>query len=82
MEYCPGGTLKDMISQNEFISEAEIFDFLKQFINGYEALYYKKIIHRDIKPENILISDNKYKIGDFGLSKLIQFENMKISAKG
>ena len=30
-----------------------------------------KVIHRDLKPENILISNNVYKIADFGLSKWV-----------
>ncbi len=29
-----------------------------------------------------MIHNNIYKIGDFGLSKLIEFENMKIGSKG
>jgi len=29
-------------------------------------------MHRDIKPENVLISDNLYKVGDFGFATKIE----------
>jgi serine/threonine protein kinase len=31
----------------------------------------ERLIHRDIKPDNILIDDTRLKIGDFGISKVI-----------
>lgn len=43
-------------------------------INPFQVPYYwcRKIIHRDIKSANIFISkDNTVKIGDFGISKVI-----------
>jgi serine/threonine protein kinase len=29
------------------------------------------VIHRDLKPDNIIIHNNVFKIGDFGLAKVI-----------
>lgn len=54
------------------MNEDEVIDFLIQFCRGYKNLYSSGILHRDIKPENILIdSQGKYKIGDFGMSRIV-----------
>lgn len=42
----------------------------------------KNIIHRDLKPENILLKDGKAKIADFGLSKIINKNNMAVTFAG
>ena len=46
-------------------------NFFKQIIQGVKYLHEQNIIHRDIKPDNIFISNGIAKIGDFGLSKMI-----------
>jgi len=38
-------------------------------------LLLNNVLHRDLKPENIFIHNNIFKIGDFGLSTKILFEN-------
>jgi serine/threonine protein kinase len=43
-----------------------------QIFSGLQFLHRKGILHRDIKPANILRSwDNKFKICDFGLAKIV-----------
>lgn len=44
---------------------------MRQLLSGFSELVRQKIIHRDLKPANILISDNVYKIGDFGFAKYV-----------
>ena len=57
--------------QNLKFSNKEIYDFIKQIIEGIEYLHLKKILHRDIKPHNIFIKKGVIKVGDFGISKLL-----------
>lgn len=33
------------------------------------------MVHRDLKPENVFISDNKYKIADFGFCQFLKKPN-------
>lgn len=37
------------------------------------------VLNQDIKPENILIHNKIYKIADFGLSKIVQDQNVKLN---
>ncbi|OMJ79976.1 hypothetical protein SteCoe_19895 [Stentor coeruleus] len=74
-EYCEKGDLSDHLlnrkkEQNYFKSK-ELFYHFSSFINLFSHLQSKNISHRDIKPENIfIVSDNEFKIGDFGSSTM------------
>ena len=41
---------------------------MKELLNAIAYIHSKGIFHRDIKPENILLTGNKLKLADFGLS--------------
>jgi len=76
MEFCEGGTLKDLIKDhkknNKPFEEKEIYEIFGQLLLGIQYLHSSenKIIHRDLKPENIFIgTDGRVKIGDFGSAK-------------
>ncbi|CAK72998.1 unnamed protein product (macronuclear) [Paramecium tetraurelia] len=73
-EYCPGGTLYEMMTTKSF-TEEQIVNIALQIANGLAFLHSKNIVHRDIKPENILRYVDEqgveiYKITDFGLSSV------------
>ena len=51
-----------------------------QIVNAVSYLQKQKIAHRDLKPENILLTEELIvKIGDFGLSKYYQSNNVRLS---
>ena len=76
MEYCGDTDLKQFIekqqSKNELIEEELIKDFIIQICNGLKEIHNNGIIHRDLTPDNIFIDkNNKIKIGDFSISKVL-----------
>ena len=80
MEYCEGLDLKKFIKQykskNEKIDEESIYNIVCDICLGIKEIHQNNLIHRDLKPENILIDKyNIIKIGDFGISKLLENNN-------
>lgn len=67
-------TLKDLNYFWEGVEESFLRDIFFQVVSGLVYLHdTKRVIHRDLKPSNLLIGDDGYvKIGDFGVSKLVQ----------
>ena len=70
LEYCEGGSLKDMIQQNGRIRSAYLYQYCHQILTALKHCHDLQITHNDIKPANILIDKNqRLKLADFGLSK-------------
>lgn len=74
MEYCNGGTLKDLLI-NKNRTDIEHLMWMLQRALGLEYLHSKTILHRDLKAENVLvnrgINGECLKVSDFGLSKKV-----------
>ena len=73
LEFCSGGDLSQF---NTGIGESQTIIFLSQIVKALKVLYEYNILHRDLKPANIFLTDNKIKLGDFGLSRRINLENV------
>ncbi len=67
-------------------NEVRVQDVIKLGIDicqGLETCEKFHVIHRDIKPDNIFISDiGNYKLGDFGVSKVLERSEVAVSKKG
>lgn len=71
-ELLEGATLRQRLASGA-LSEGKAIEYGDQIVQGLAAAHEKRIVHRDLKPENIFItSDNRVKILDFGLAKLVQ----------
>lgn len=70
LEYCPGGSLKDLIEKKKTLDKELFISISKQILNAISHLHEKNISHGDIKPANILFDDYyRPKIGDFGMAQ-------------
>jgi serine/threonine protein kinase len=89
MQLCHSKTLSDWIQQRNFKAQEEpeavdihqwaldVYQTFRQIVSGLAHVHGKGIIHRDLKPANIFAADDGvFKIGDFGLSKLLMFRNV------
>jgi serine/threonine protein kinase len=80
MELIKGGELFDKIVQLQSYSERDASRLIHQIIGAISHLHDRSIVHRDLKPENLLLAndsiDSPVLLADFGLSKVIDPENL------
>eukprot|EP00898_Chlorokybus_atmophyticus_P005628 jgi/Chlat1/6066/Chrsp4S06345 len=78
-EFLPRGNLHDIMFRQR-LPRADVFHYALDISKGMNYLHMRKpeaIVHRDLKPRNVLISEAGHlKIADFGLSKLLSFNNL------
>lgn len=77
MEYCSEGDLSRHINRclkkKQKFPEELVLNWFLQILFGIEYIHGLKIIHRDLKASNMLLtSEGIIKIGDFGISKILQ----------
>jgi len=65
-EFCPGGTLEQLIGQQKIDTRSAVRLFY-QLLSALSYLKSISILHRDIKPANLLLADSStLKLADFG----------------
>lgn len=71
------------IKKKSFFPE-EVVQLGIDICSALETCQKFNVIHRDIKPENIFISEQtgNYKLGDFGISRALEQNEMAVSKKG
>lgn len=86
MDYCEGGTLRDLIDSQGQLNIILSLKLIKNILEGLAHAHQKEIIHCDLKPENILLSLTQdawcAKITDFGVARLLHEDGGSSSGLG
>ncbi len=73
MEYVDGPSLEDLLYQKGKLELKESIEIIKQIASAVDYAHLQNIIHRDLRPANVLLEkNNKVRIADFGISKLLE----------
>ena len=80
MEFCDVGDLafhiKKKRAKSVFFTETEIMNWFVQLCLSLEYIHGRKVLHRDIKSSNVFLTrNNTIKLGDFGISKVLENTN-------
>jgi predicted Ser/Thr protein kinase len=80
IEYCNGGSLQAALESDE-ISSTQKRQWILGVANGLAHLHSHKIVHRDLAARNIMLSHNEPKLTDFGMSRLVEEQNLHGTTK-
>lgn len=76
MDYCKGGTLRDLMESQVQIGIPQSLKLINDILLGLEYAHNREIVHCDLKPENILLESqgNSWiaRISDFGIARLCE----------
>ena len=70
MEYVPGDTLRELISQKSSLTPTKAVEITIQIAKALKIAHAYGTIHRDIKPQNVLLTaEQQVKVVDFGIAQ-------------
>jgi polo-like kinase 1 len=75
LELCPHASVKKLLANRTYLSEAESANVLCQVLDALLYCHQQLVVHRDLKLDNFLIGhDGRIKVADFGISRRLQSE--------
>merc|ERR1719375_2615936 len=74
--------LKRAVASDVYLSEGQIWEYMRQLSSALSYMQKKRIMHRDVKPANIFLAeDGTLKLGDLGLGRFFSSQTMEAFSK-
>ncbi len=74
MEFVEGDTISSLIEEGVKFPPEKVISLVSQVASAIDYAHSKGVIHRDIKPSNMILSEDRLKVTDFGIAKLVDSE--------
>jgi serine/threonine-protein kinase len=74
MEYVEGETIASLLERGAKFQPEKVVSLISQVASAVDYAHSKGVIHRDIKPSNMILSEDRVKVTDFGIAKLVDAE--------
>ena len=79
MEKLVGRTLGEELAARGFLPVAEAVTWVRQLLDGLDAVHLAGLVHRDVKPANVFLCDGArggrvLKLIDFGIAKVVHHD--------
>ncbi|MGK7918890.1 MAG: serine/threonine protein kinase [Trichodesmium sp.] len=71
MDYIPGETLAEVISNGQPLPEAIAINYIRQVAHALMVVHQNHLLHRDVKPQNIMLRQGSDRVIliDFGIAR-------------
>ncbi len=79
MEFVAGRSLRQLLDELTVMEVPDAIPIMLQVLDALTSAHEQGVIHQDIKPGNIMVTpEQRVKVGDFGISKLMNVETTTI----
>jgi serine/threonine protein kinase len=85
MRYMSNGNLRNLIGpfgRGRCLPMEQVVRLSTDVLKGLQVIHEEHILHRDIKPENVLMDGETAKIADFGISRMLESNEMASTTTG
>lgn len=63
--------MHNKIRQGKKFDEQQVLDWTIQMCLAIYLMHERRILHRDLKTQNIFLANSRIRLGDFGISKVL-----------